>query len=62
MHLQYKVLQVGELVSFRGSVGLVVGKVEKRGACPTDVWVKWVDETKLKWENSMLLEVLSASQ
>ena len=62
MQAKYQVLQVGELVSFWGAVGLVVNKVEKRGACPTDVWVKWVDETDLKWENGMLLEVLSESR
>lgn len=51
-------MKTGTLVTFRGSVGIVLGKVKKRGACPTDVWVKWADETDFKWENSMLLEVL----
>ena len=55
-------MKVGTLVRFRGSIGLVLGKVEKSGACPTDVWVKWTDETDLKWENSMLLEVLNESR
>ena len=55
-------MKAGDLVSFRGAVGLVVGKVEKTGACPTDVWVKWIDETELKWENGMLLEVISESR
>ena len=52
-------LKTGTLVEFRGSIGLVLGKVEKNGACPTDVWVKWTDETDLKWENSVLLKVLN---
>lgn len=56
------VLETGTLVGWRGSIGIVLGKVEKRGACPTDVWVKWTDETDLKWENSILLEVLSERQ
>ena len=55
-------LKAGTLVGWRGSVGIILGKVKKRGACPTDVWVKWTDEADLKWENSMLLEVLSASR
>ena len=57
-----KVLKAGTLVGWRGSVGIILGKVEKSGACPTDVWVKWTDETDLKWENGMLLEVLSESR
>ena len=57
-----KMLKAGTLVGWRGSVGIILGKVEKNGACPTDVWVKWTDETDLKWENGMLLEVLSASR
>jgi len=55
-------LKVGTLVGMRGSVGIVLGKVEERGACPTDVWVKWTEETDRTWENSLLLEVLSASR
>ena len=57
-----QILKAGTLVGWRGSVGIILGKVEKSGACPTDVWVKWTDETDLKWENGMLLEVLSASR
>ena len=57
-----KVLNAGTLVGMRGSVGIVLGKVEERGACPTDVWVKWTEETDRTWENSLLLEVLSASR
>ncbi len=49
-------MQIGDLVTFRGSIGIVLSKVKKRGACPTDVWVQWADETELKWENGMLLE------
>ena len=54
-----QVIKAGTLVGWRGSYGIVLGKVKRRGACPTDVWVKWTDETDLKWENGMLLEVLS---
>ena len=54
-----QVLKAGTLVGWRGSVGIILGKVEKSAAHPTDVWVKWTDETDLKWENGMLLEVLS---
>ncbi len=52
-------LKTGTLVEFRGSIGIVLSKVEKRGACPTDVWVKWTDDTEPRWENSVLLKVLN---
>jgi len=57
-----QILKAGTLVGWRGSVGIVLGPVRKGGACPTDVWVKWADESDFKWENGMLLEVLSASR
>ena len=57
-----QILKAGTLVGWRGSVGLVMGGVKKSYAHPSDVWVKWTDETDLKWENGMLLEVLSASR
>ena len=56
-------LKVGTLVSWRGSVGLVMGPVLKgRAAGPSDVWVKWTDEPEPKWECGLRLEVLSASR
>ena len=55
-------LKTGTLVSWRGSVGLVMGPCKKRWAKDDDVYVKWTDEPKLKIESSRFLEVLSASR
>ena len=55
-------LKVGTLVSWRGSVGLVMGACKKRWAKPADVWVMWTDEHKPKIECGLRLEVLSASR
>ena len=50
-------MNVGDLVTFRGSIGIVVGKVESAGAHPNDVWVWWNDEyDQPKWECGLLLE------
>ena len=56
------VLKTGTLVSWRGSVGLVMGPCKKRWAKDDDVYVKWTDESKLKIESSRFLEVLNASR
>tara|TARA_A100001011_G_C13956645_1_gene693493 strand:- start:1 stop:168 length:168 start_codon:yes stop_codon:yes gene_type:complete len=55
-------MNVGDLVRFRGSIGLVVGKVEKRAAHPSDVWVKWTNEDEPVWENGLLLKIINASR
>ena len=58
-------LKAGTLVSWRGSIGLVMGAVdfrEKRWAKPADVWVMWTDERKPKIESGLLLEVINASR
>ena len=55
-------LKVGTLVSWRGSVGLVMGPCKKRWAKDDDVWVMWNDEPKPKIESSRFLEVLNASR
>ncbi len=55
-------LETGTLVSWRGSVGLVMGPCKKRWAKDDDVYVKWTDESKLKIESSRFLEVLNASR
>ena len=56
------VLKAGTLVSWRGSVGLVMGPCKKRWAKDDDVYVKWTDESKLKIESRRFLEVLNASR
>ena len=55
-------LETGTLVSWRGSVGLVIGACKKRWAKDDDVWVMWTDEPKPKIESSRFLEVLNASR
>ena len=55
-------MRIGDLVTFRGSVGLVMGACKKRWAKPADVWVMWTDERKPKIESGLLLEVLNASR
>ncbi len=55
-------LKVGTLVSWRGSIGLVMGPCRKRWAKDDDVWVMWTDESKPKIESSRFLEVLNASR
>ena len=55
-------MRAGDLVKWRGSVGLVMGPCKKRWAKDDDVYVKWTDESKLKIESSRFLEVLNASR
>jgi len=55
-------MKAGTLVQFRGSIGLVLSKVKKPAAHPSDVWVKWNNEPTPVWENSKLLEVLSENR
>ena len=54
-----QVLKAGTLVSWRGSIGLVMGPCKKRWAKDDDVYVKWTDESKLKIESSRFLEVIN---
>jgi len=49
-------MQVGDLVTFRGSIGLVMGKVGGKNVPPTDVWVLWNDEPNARWECGLRLE------
>ena len=55
-------MQVGDLVKWRGSVGIVLGPCKKRWAKPEDVWVMWTDENKPKIESGDLLELINASR
>ena len=50
-------MQVGSLVTFRGSVGIVLGTCVKYRN-KSDVWVQWNNEQRPKVESSTLLEVL----
>ncbi len=56
-------IKAGSLVRWRGSVGLVLGPVLKgRASGPSDVWVKWTDESEPKWACGLRLEVVSESR
>ena len=55
-------IKAGTLVRHRGSVGLVIGKVQSRAADDGDIWVKWTDDPKPRWERAPLLEVINASR
>ena len=55
-------MRAGDLVKYKGSVGIVIGPCKKRWAKHADVWVMWTDEPKPKIESGLLLEVLSASR
>jgi len=55
-------LKTGTLVTWRGSIGLVMGACKKRWAKPADVWVMWTDESKPRVECGLRLEVLNASR
>ncbi len=55
-------IKAGSLVRYKGSVGLVIGRVKSGAAKKADVWVKWADDPKPRWEYGVLLEVLNESR
>ena len=56
-------MQAGDLVGWKGDVGIVMGKVKNAGAKTGDVWVWWAkDSLKLRWEHGPLLEMISESR
>ena len=55
-------MQVGDLVRYKGSVGIVIGPCKKRWADPADVWVLWTDDHKPKIENGDFMELVNASR
>lgn len=55
-------MQVGDLVEYKGSVGIVVGPCKKRWADPADVWVLWTGDPKPKIENGDFMELVNASR
>ena len=56
-------MKIGDLVGWKGDVGIVVSKVTNIGAKTGDVWVWWAkDNLKLRWEHGPLLEVISESR
>jgi len=55
-------VKVGDLVKYKGSVGIVIGPCIKRWADPADVWVLWTDDHKPKIENGDFMELVNASR
>ena len=55
-------MKVGDLVKYKGSVGLVMGACKKRWAKPADVWVLWNNRHKPIVECSGFLEVMNESR
>lgn len=54
-------MQVGDLVKFKGSIGIVLGPCTKRWAKPGDVWVLWPDKDKPSIESSDFMEAVDES-
>jgi len=54
-------VQVGDLVRYKGSVGIVIGPCKKRWADPADVWVLWNGNRKPAIENGDFMELVNAS-
>lgn len=55
-------MQVGDLVRYKGSVGIVIGPCKKRWAKPADVWVLWTNKNKPAIENGDFMELVNASR
>ena len=54
-------MQVGDLVRYKGSVGIVIGPCKKRWADPADVWVLWSGKRKPAIENGDFMQLVNAS-
>ena len=55
-------MKVGDLVKYKGSVGLVMGACKKRWAEPADVWVLWTNEPQPSIESGDYLELVNESR
>jgi hypothetical protein len=55
-------VQVGDLVKYKGSIGVVIGPCKKRWAEPADVWVLWTNEPQPRIESGDYLELVNASR
>ena len=51
-------MKVGDLVKFRGSIGLIVAEADSSWK-PHDWWVKWGDEVEFCLENECRLELVA---
>ena len=55
-------MKVGDLVKYKGVLGIVTAPCIKRWAKSGDVWVLWTDDHKPKIENSDFMELVNASR
>ena len=55
-------VKVGDLVKYKGSIGIVLGPCTKRWAKPADVWVLWPHKHKPSIESGDFMEVISESR
>ena len=53
-------MKIGDLVKYKGTLGIVTAKVTKSWAQPGDVWVLWTDERQPACENAEFLELINA--
>ena len=55
-------MKVGDLVKYKGTLGLVTALCIKRWAKPDDVWVLWNDKRYPMIESGNYMELVNASR
>jgi hypothetical protein len=60
--MERRYMEVGDLVKYKGTLGIVTALCTKRWAKPADVWVLWTNKNKPKIEAGHLLELINASR
>ncbi len=55
-------MKAGDLVKYKGEVGIVLGPCRKRWAKDGDVWVLWPHKDKPIIENGKFLEAVNESR
>ena len=55
-------MKVGDLVKYKGSIGIVLGPCTKRWAKPADVWVLWPHKNKPIIESGDFMELVNESR
>ena len=55
-------MKVGDLVKYKGTLGIVTALCTKRWAKPADVWVLWSNKRKPIVESGDFLELINANR
>ena len=55
-------MQVGDLVKYKGVLGIVTARCTKRWAKPADVWVLWTNKPKPTIESGNFMELVNGSR